>query len=112
MPLDLPSLVIELLAQHGPVIDLDAIGDAIGDRAASMEEIDRLIDALEGAGRQVGVPETGLPSEKLVRVVQSARTLRVSLGRLPTPSEIAAHAALDTAAVRTALLLVRVLQRS
>jgi hypothetical protein len=108
---DLKAIIAGLLALDSEAIDLDAIGEAIGDRAVSVDEIDQIIGTLEASGRRVGAHETNPPSETLVRVVRAARELRTTLGRVPTSAEIAAHAQLEVAAVCGALLFVRVMQR-
>lgn len=108
---DLSAIVARLLAQADHVIDLDTLGDEIGDAAVSTDDIDRIIAALEAEGRQVGAPEAATASADLGRVLRAARGLRASLGRTPTSTEIATAAALPLAAVRRALLFVRVVQR-
>lgn len=108
---NLAEIIARLLARDGQVIELDTIGDEIGELAVSVDDIDRIITALEADGRLVGTPQPVAASADLGRVLQAARSLRASLGRTPTAPEIAAHAELELSSVRSALLFVRVVQR-
>jgi hypothetical protein len=101
-----------LLANEGETVSLDAIGDALGARAVTQEEIDSIVTRLENAGRVVGEKaEGGVGVARLRKVVEAARTLRLELGRSATADEIAGRAGLDVAAVRHALELAKVMQR-
>ncbi len=107
--------VVELLlsqSEAGGRVTLDAIGDALGARAVTTEEIDAVVVRLEKAGRIVGEEaQEGAGVARLRKVVETARTLRSELGRTATPEEIAARAGLDLGAVRHALELAKVMQR-
>ncbi len=110
------ELLAQLLAGSAPGVELslDAIGDAIGDRAITPDEIGWLFDELEGAGRRVGGepnPQGGTMTETLGRVLASARTLRPTLGRPARVDELAAQSGLSEGEVRRALLFARVLGR-
>jgi hypothetical protein len=115
MPLrpELLRIVDALLAssEDSRTVSLDALGEAIGARAVTQDEIDGVIAALESAGRKVG-DEAGPQGESRLRLVlETARALKAELGRAPTAPEIAARAGLSEDAVRHALALVRVMQR-
>lgn len=108
---ELRTIVDALLATGEKKVSLDALGDAIGARAVSADEIDAMMRALEAEGRVIDAPENANGEDRLKQVLASARTLRAELGRAPKPAEIAAHAGLDEDAVRHALGLARVMQR-
>lgn len=108
---NLTLMIARLLERPGTVIDLDTIADEIGDAAVSFDDIDQVISALEANGKVVGLQDSVTASAHLGPVLQAARSLRASLERTPTAAEIAAHAQLDLATVRAALLFVRVVQR-
>jgi hypothetical protein len=107
--------VVEMLlrqSEPGGTIPLDAIGDALGARAVTHEEIDSIVARLENAGRVVGgEPQAGVGVARLEVVVETARALRVELGRTATMDEISARSGLDRAAVKHALELAKVMQR-
>jgi len=108
------AAVLEALLQaseDGGEITLDAIGDAIGVRAITPEEIDALMTALEAKGRRIAGPEGGGGEERLRAVVTAARALGPELGRKPTLAEIAARSGLSPLEVRHALALLQVMQR-
>lgn len=107
------TLLEEVLAgsKRGDEIELDRIGDVIGARAITSEEIDALLTAIEKAGRKV-VTRTGGHGEKtLKRVLDVARTLRAELGRAPRAAEIAGRTDLSLLDVQHALALARIIQR-
>lgn len=91
-------------------VSLDAIGDAIATTQVSVDEIDALIAALEGAGLTVVGPSGGGATQRLGRVVGAARALREA-GERPTLAAIAARTGLSDEQVRHALALARVMQR-
>lgn len=95
----------------GDAIELDAIGDAIGARAISAEQIDRLLGAIETAGRKVVSRQGGQGEANLKRVLTVARALRAELGRAPRAAEIAAGTDLSLLDVQHALSLARIMQR-
>jgi hypothetical protein len=107
--------VVEMLLRQsdpGGIVTLDAIGDALGARAVTHEEIDSIVARLEQAGRVVGEePQAGVGVARLKAIVETARALRVELGRTATVEEISARSGLDAAAVKHALELAKVMQR-
>jgi hypothetical protein len=111
---ELRELVDALLkaSEDSREVTLDALGDAIGTRAVTHDEIDAMIGALEAQGRRVvGASGAGEGEARLRAVVAAARDLRASLGRTPTAREIADKTGLDLDAVKHALALARVMQR-
>lgn len=110
---ELAEVVEELLAasQDAREVSLDAIGEALGTRAVSADEIELVFAALEAKGRRLVGPEGGGGEERLKRVVQAARALAAELGRRATVAEIGAHAGLSELEVRHALALAKVMQR-
>jgi hypothetical protein len=110
---DLAKLVADLLAgtAKGDAIELDAIGEAIGARAISQDEIDAVLSAIEKRGRRVVSPEGGRGEASLKIVLDAARVLRADLGRAPRPDEIAQRAGISREEVQHALALARVIQR-
>lgn len=110
---DLASVVDELLrtSKKGEAITLDAIGDAIGTRPASADEIDVMLTMLEEGGRHVASKEGGRGEAKLKSVLDAARALRTELGRAPRHDEIAARAGISREDVQHALALARIMQR-
>jgi hypothetical protein len=108
---ELDEVVRALLARHAESVTLDAIGEAIGARAVSTEDVEAILTALETAGRAVVGPEGARGAETLRRVVPAARELAQSLGRKPTIEEIAAHIGLSAEQVRHALALGSVMGR-
>ncbi len=113
MRAELTALVDDLLAGSAGSgeVTLDDIGDALGTRAVSSEEIDAILDALEAAGRRIAEPEARDRVRDLRVVVAAARELTASLGRRPTTEEIASATKLAATDIRTALLLARVMGR-
>ena len=92
-------------------ISIDVIGDAIGVRAVSVQEVDAIVQALEDAGRTVVGAGELRGEESLRAVLGSIRSLTGALGRKPSQAEIAEHAGLSIEQVRHALFLVRIMQR-
>jgi len=107
----LDSVVRELIARSAREVTLDEIGEALGALAASTDEIDAILSALEAAGRAIVGPEGGRGAETLRAVLPAARALAASFGRKPTIDEIAAHIGLPAERVRHALALGRVMGR-
>ena len=107
------ELLLAILAgtKPGDAIELDAIGEAIGIRAITSEEIDALLTAIEQSGRKVVARAGGGGEANLKRVLEVARTLRAELGRAPRASEIAARTDLSLLDVQHALALARIIQR-
>lgn len=93
------------------VVSLDAVGDALGTRAVSQEDIEALFDALEARGRRVEGPRGGGGEARLGQVVATARVLVAELGRRPRAHEIAARSGLSLVEVQHALALARIMQR-
>jgi hypothetical protein len=110
---ELRALIDRLLtlSRASSEVSLDALGEAIGARAVSYEEIDGMIAALEARGRRVVAATDGRTEERLRAVVAAARALSAELGRRPSVTEIAGRAGLSSLQVRGALTLARVMQR-
>lgn len=109
---ELEAIVRALLASSDDAVSIDALGEAIGDRAVTHDEIDAMIAALEAAGRRVvGADGAGEGEARLRAVVAAAKELRAALGRTPTALEIADKTGLSVDAVKHALSLARVMQR-
>ena len=110
---ELQEVLQALLKQgySGGEVSLDAIGEAIGARAVSTEEIEALFSALEARQRRVVGPEGGGNETRLKLVVEAARALSAELGRKPRASEVAQRAQLSVEQVQHALALLRVMQR-
>jgi hypothetical protein len=110
---DVEGFVDALLAgtNEGDVVTLDAIGEAIGTRLVTQDEIDAILTAVETRGRRVPSPESGRGEADLAQVIGAARTLRAELGRPPRPDEIAARTQIAIDDVKNALALVRIIQR-
>lgn len=108
----LETLLADLLAasEDARTVRLDDIGAAIGTAAVSADEIDALIEALEGAGRTVGGAEglTGIAA--LHQVVGAARRL-AAMGKRPNVADLVQATGLPDSEVRKALLFARVLGR-
>jgi 2-hydroxychromene-2-carboxylate isomerase len=110
---DLATMVEELLARTpaGGVIDLDTIGEAIGARAISQDEIDAVLATIEQRGRHVATPSGGQGEAILKTVLDAARVLQTELGRPPRADEIATRAGISREEVQHALSLARIMQR-
>lgn len=109
---ELEDLVVALAARAvAGAVTLDALGEALGARAVTPDEIDAMIAALEARGVEVSVAQGGDGERHLALVVTAIRALRVELGRAPRVDELAVRAGLPEQAVRHALALVRVMQR-
>lgn len=100
-----------LLALSDTDVSLDQIGETIGARAISTDEIEQLFTALEARGRRIVGPEGGGNEQRLKLVVHAARALVAELGRRPTAREVAARAGLELVQVQHALALLQVMQR-
>ncbi len=111
MRTDLERVVEALLAAHENEISLDDIGEALGDRAASTDEIDAMITALEAKGRTVGTHSGKSGVAMLHTVLAAAREVARDRGTKPTHAEIAERSGLTVDEVRQALALARVMQR-
>ena len=92
-------------------VSLDAIGEALGTRAVSADEIELMFLSLEARGRRIVGPEGGGGEERLKRVVQGARAFAAEHGRRASVAEIAALTGLSELEVRHALALAKVMQR-
>ena len=112
LPPDLQTIIDRLLADSADTcqVTLDAIGDAIDTRPTSADEVGRLLEALEEAGRTIVEPPHDGPRD-LARVLLAVRSLKIRLGRNPILAEIAIEAGLPLGTVRAALLLGRVMGR-
>jgi hypothetical protein len=111
MRVDLERVVNGLLADPKNEISLDELGAAIGGLAASTDEIDAVISALESKGRTVGT-RTGKTGVAMLRTtLDAARALAEERGEKPTHADIAERSGLSVDEVRQALALARVMQR-
>lgn len=110
---ELEEVVRALLAasEDSREVTLDQVGDAIGVRAVSTDEIELVFLALESQGRRIVGPEGAAGEERLRRVVQAARELTKELGRRPTVAEICERSGLVPLEVKHALALAKVMQR-
>ncbi|HVH41922.1 MAG TPA: sigma-70 domain-containing protein [Labilithrix sp.] len=110
---ELAKLVEDLLrgTKKGDSVSLDAIGDAVGARAISQDEIDAILVTIEKRGRRVASPAGGKGEAHLKLVIDAARTLRGELGRPARPEEIALKSGISLAEVQHALALVQIMQR-
>lgn len=113
LPPALAALVASLVAEAGDArsVTLDAVGDAVGARAVSQDDLERVLDALERAGVVVRAPEGGGGQARLIEVVRAARTLRAAGAGTPKIADIARASGLREAEVREALFLATILQR-
>ena len=113
MRLEIEAVLLALLeaSEVSREVSLDGIGDALGTRAVTAEEIDELLSKLEKQGRRVTGPSGGGGESRLKAVIAAARALQEELGRKATPAEIAARAGLTEEQVRHALALARVIAR-
>lgn len=98
-------------APRGAELSLDAIGEAVGARPVTVDEIAWLLDRLEAEGRVVAAAAPGGGVTALGTVLRAARTLRAALGRSATVLEIVASTGLAEHDVRRALLLAQVMSR-
>ena len=111
-----PELVAVIdgpLADRAPksAIELDAIGEAIGARAISSDEIDAMLTAIEKRGHKVVTRAGGGGEATLKTVLTTARAMKAELGRAPSPSELAERTKLSLIDVQHALSLARIMQR-
>lgn len=93
-------------------VSLDALGEAIGNRAVSYTDVDSMIAALEAEGYAVTGAQADLRGEQHLGAVIAA--LRASAGRgrrRPTLPELAEQTGLSVEQVRHALVLARIMQR-
>ena len=92
------------------VVSLDALAEAIGAEAVTLQDIEAVFEGLEAAGRRVeAVPQN--PAATLARVLATVRSFSAVSGRRPSTPEIAEHSGLTVGEVRFALLYARVLVR-
>lgn len=110
---ELQALVETLLHTHADVgeVSLDAVGEAIGSRAVSQDEIDAIFSALEARGCHVAAATDGRTEERLLQVVAAARALAAELGKRPSVAQIAERSGLSEPQVRGALSLAKIIQR-
>lgn len=118
MPLrpELVAIVDALLEDKAPKspIELDSIGEAIGARAVSSDEIDAMLTLIEKRGHKTVTRAGGRGGRgeaTLKTVLTTARALKIELGRVPTPSEVAEKSSLPLIDVHHALSLARIMQR-
>jgi hypothetical protein len=105
-----PTILAQLLAESGQVVALDAVADAIGAAAVTMQDIEAIFEGLEAAGRSIEA-ERRDPPAALKQVLATVRSFSAISGRRPTLPEIAQHSGLSIANVRFAMLYARVLLR-
>lgn len=96
------------LSERTRQVSLDQLGDAIGGRPLSNEELELVIDGLEQAGRFVTAPFDQDVVDHLRAVIATASDIRRS-GQLATVDGIALRAGLTVEEVRTALAFARVM---
>ena len=110
---ELVAVVDGLLADKTPrsAIELDAIGEAIGARAVGSDEIDAILSLIETRGHRIITRAGGGGEATLKTVLTAARALKTELGRVPSPTEIAARTKLPLIDVQHALSLARIMQR-
>ena len=99
-----------LLVSAGPLVSLDAIGEAIGVEQISPSEIEELFEALEAAGREI---DSTAPNIRLhlALVLREARRLRSQQASSPSVTSLAEATKLTEREVRAALLYASVLGR-
>lgn len=110
---ELLSLVEEVLrgTKEGGSVELDVIGEAIGVRSITAEEIDAILATIEKRGRTIVTGAGGGGEATLKTVLTTARTLRVELGHTPNGNQIAERSGLALIDVQHALALARIIQR-
>lgn len=108
---ELMSVAQTLLAIEAETLSLDHVAEALGSLRVTPDEIEALLDWLEGHGRLMMAPASPPAAASLNDVLAAARGLREELGRTPQPREIAARASLPIEAVKRALWFARILQR-
>ncbi len=106
------GIVERLLAatMPGESVSLDTVGEQVGAASISYEEIGAILDALERSGRHIAEPGIAA-TQALHRVLQAARELRTSNGRLPTLQQLEEQTGLERSAVIAALRFADTLQR-
>lgn len=108
LPKPLAEVVDELLARHPETVALDALADAIGDRAVTPPQIDEMMRRLEAQGRTIEQADA-IDLPRLLRdVLGAARALR-ERGHAPTAVAIAEHLEISLSSVHAALLFSRTL---
>jgi hypothetical protein len=105
-----PTILAQLLAESGQVVALDAVADAIGAAAVTMQDIEAIFEGLEAAGHSIEA-ERRDPPAALKQVLATVRSFSAVSGRRPTIPEIAQHSGLSVAEIRFAMLYARVLVR-
>lgn len=105
-----PAVLAQLLAESGELVSLDAVAEAIGAAAITLDEIEAVFRGLEAAGRRIESSAKDPPAA-LAQVLATVRRFSAVSGRRPTLAEIATHSGLTLAEVRFALLYARVLVR-
>ena len=92
-------------------VTLDEIGEAIGARSFSTDDIDHLLTMLERGKRRIMAPRGGGGTADLKRVITAARAVQLRTRKRASVDEICAETGLGAATVRAALLLARVMGR-
>jgi hypothetical protein len=107
---ELETILKQLLTTGADEISLDVIGETIGATRISQDEIERLLERLEQAGKQIGGPSPKV-RQHLRPVIEQARRLRQERQATPNVGAIAEATGLSVAEVRAALLYAQVLGR-
>lgn len=104
------SIIDQLLESSGEIVELDAVGNAIGSARVSIEEIEVIFTAIEAAGRSLGDQQLQAKAH-LPSVIAAARRIEQEAGRRPTLQELSAATQLSLSEVKAALLFASVLGR-
>ncbi len=106
------SVIDALLAETPPggEIALDRVGELVGARAFTFDEVDAVIAALEHAGHHVTSPRATAKAD-LSAVLSAARAIQRETHARPSVPAIAARTGLPADAVRQALSLGRIMGR-
>jgi len=109
---ELAVIVATLLAESvtSGRVELDRIGELLGASAVSADEIDAILEALEGAGRVVDAPHASALAD-LGKVLAAVRALKREGETAPDVAAIAARCEIEPTRVRAALLVGRVMGR-
>lgn len=92
-------------------VHIDDFAEALGELALTTDEIDSALQRFEDGGGVLRAPEGGGGQGRLKIVLDAARTLATTLGRVPSSTEIAEHTGMPVEQVRNALALGRVMGR-
>ncbi|MEI8259207.1 MAG: hypothetical protein WCJ30_26360 [Deltaproteobacteria bacterium] len=106
------SVIDTLLGEtpRGAEVTLDRVGELVGARAFTFDEVDEVIAAVEKAGHRVTSPRTTAKAD-LQAVLSAARDIQRESHARPSVPAIAARTGLPADAVRQALSLGRIMGR-